>query len=564
MPAMTWVDAGRASRAQPVLDDQLNRALSWLGDPAEGDQAPSSVLATIQALGHLNHPLPPVTYTSWAFALPSLGAVAFRAASALTPPDQRQALTAFLRTIAAQKLTNDGHWRTLAAVPTRTDVVKQNALLPVRTGALFLTHESRTWNSELNGFPWFAVQRSNTPGTFALPEGWRLAWEAPWRSGFTSDRITSFCDTLDTRGPVNWRPELAGELVARTGMSTGEALLILAGLPHVQSWQTSYLDKHTRDRIGLTAASAKASRERLNTLGHWVNRALLHSAIPTDPVDLWATGPNLDGIAADWNNRIGRRTPVPEELLLEAEKLLPITNTAEFVSGVTNPDTCAWLTTDFRAVHLEAVSNVLPWLAYRLPTTSPLRPRLARALAAARLRGISHIDNHRDNMIEPLTVLRSEALAAACAATSDGPHAYYQDPTVSVPDVVDEVADRHGLDRDSAALYLQLLALPDPTDKNVARWTGWKEARLRKARTTLVETNLVVTAKRSRAGRSVFLPGPWIALTSPHLPLEAWKARYFRFDDQGRAVAVLVPVGPVADLFHRAWQRVKDGDAPSL
>jgi hypothetical protein len=634
LPAMTWGDAtaerdGGHMGLVPVLDEQLNRALSWLGEPAGGDRAPSSVLAAVAVLGHQTRPLPRVTYASWAFALPSVGAVAWRAASFLTPSDQREALVAFLRAIAAQKVTDGGHWRTLAVVPTRTDVVKPNALLPVRAGALFLTHESETWNSELGGFPWFAVQHTNEPGVFALPDGWRLAWDAPWDNGFTSERITRFCDTLDARGPVDWRPELADELVARTGMARGEARLVLAGLPRVRSWQTSYLDKETRERIGLTAASARASRERLNNLGHWVNRSLLHAAIPTDPADLWTTGPDLDGIAAEWNNRVGRRTAVPEELLLEAEKLLPITSAAEFVSGVANPDTCVWLTTDgFNTVHLEAVSNVLPWLAYRLPVASPLRARLPVALAAARARvsrsdlccylGWTHrpdnvlrlldvdtrdagadlgwltlhadsnasysvylrlsefrpehrdlsaavmsmLDNRRDNVIEPLTVLRSDALAAACALTSDG-EGYYQDPVVSVPDLVGEVAAVHGLARDMAVLYLQLLALPDPTDANVARWTGWNAARLRTARAALAETGLVVTAKRARAGRSVFLPGGWIALTSPHLPVEAWKTPFLRFDDRGRPVAVLAPAGPVEDLFRRAWQRVRDGDAPS-
>lgn len=566
---MTWVDARVPERAVP--DEQLNRALSWMGEPADGDRTPSSVLAAVRVLGRLNRPLPPVTYESWAFALPSLGAVAWRAASFLTPPDQREALVTFLRAIAARKVTDGGHWRTVAVVPARTDVVKKNALLPVRAGALFLTHESPAWNSELGGFPWFAVQHSNEPGVFALPDGWRLAWDAPWDNGFTSERITRFCDTLDTHGPLEWCPELADELVARTGMAPGEARLILAGLPRVRSWQTSFLDKETRGLIGLTAAAARASRERLTNLGQWVNRSLLHAAVPVDPADLWTVGPDLDGIAAEWNHRVGRRRPVPEELLLEAEKLLPITNTAEFVTGVANPDTCVWLTTGFRAVHLEAMSNVLPWLAYRLPVVSPLRPCLSRALALVLTRAehpdlvMSTQGNHRDTVIESLTVLRSAALAAACALTSDStdPQAYYQDPCVSVPDLVDEVASVRGLERDLAVLYLQLLALPDPTDANVVRWTGWKPTRLKKVRAALAETGLVVTANRSRAGRSMFLPGGWIALNSPYLPVEAWKKPFLRFDDRDRPAAVLVPVGPVEDLFRRAWQRVKDGDGPS-
>ncbi|MFD0527080.1 hypothetical protein ACFQ1I_07070 [Kitasatospora arboriphila] len=72
-----------------------------------------------------------------------------------------------------------------------------------------------------------------------------------------------------------------------------------------------------------------------------------------------------------------------------------------------------------------------------------------------------------------------------------------------MPDLVEEAAARHGLGADAAALYLMLLAMPDPTDRNTARWTGWKPARLKAARAELAATDLVVQASRTRAaGRS--------------------------------------------------------------
>ncbi|MEU4746725.1 hypothetical protein AB0G02_40585, partial [Actinosynnema sp. NPDC023658] len=130
------------------------------------------------------------------------------------------------------------------------------------------------------------------------------------------------------------------------------------------------------------------------------------------------------------------------------------------------------------------------------------------------------------------------------------------------PELVAEVAGKHGLDEDAAALYLQLQALPDPTDANVARWTGWKPARLRRARAALAATDLVLTAKRARAGRSLFLPGGWLALPAPHLPLESWKAPMFGFAT-APGTEVIAPRGPVPDLFRSAWRRVLDGDAPA-
>ncbi|MET9885418.1 DNA-binding protein [Streptomyces sp. NPDC006430] len=138
-----------------------------------------------------------------------------------------------------------------------------------------------------------------------------------------------------------------------------------------------------------------------------------------------------------------------------------------------------------------------------------------------------------------------------------------QDPSRSVPELVAEVAHTHGLGADAAAVYLALLAMPDPTDRNVARWTGWKPARLKAARAELSATELVVSASRTRAGRSLFLPGGWAEMPSPVLPVELWKLPMYGLASGGRPVlGVLAPDEPAADLYRRAWQRIREGDAP--
>ncbi|MEY9930567.1 hypothetical protein ABH926_005214 [Catenulispora sp. GP43] len=139
-----------------------------------------------------------------------------------------------------------------------------------------------------------------------------------------------------------------------------------------------------------------------------------------------------------------------------------------------------------------------------------------------------------------------------------------QDPSRSVPELVTEVAKELGAGEDAAALYLMLLAMPDPTDRNTARWTGWKPARLKAARAELARTEAVVEAARARAGRSLFLPGAWVDIRSPHTPMEAWKLPFFEvlLHDRGAVAGVLVPTEPAADLYRRAWQRIGDGDAP--
>ncbi|MFF9205443.1 hypothetical protein ACF1AE_27210 [Streptomyces sp. NPDC014986] len=167
----------------------------------------------------------------------------------------------------------------------------------------------------------------------------------------------------------------------------------------------------------------------------------------------------------------------------------------------------------------------------------------------------------RGEGMRTLRTVLDDGLARAVAAGTDpaGPTGYAQDPAVSVPGLVAEVAGVHGLTEDAAALYLQLLALPDPTDRDRVRWTGWKPARVKKARAELAATELVVEAKRARAGRALFLPCGWLDLKSPALPVEIWKEGLYPVRDRSRAV----PLMPVPELFTRAWDRVRAGDAPA-
>ncbi|MDH6219742.1 DNA-binding protein [Streptomyces pseudovenezuelae] len=138
-----------------------------------------------------------------------------------------------------------------------------------------------------------------------------------------------------------------------------------------------------------------------------------------------------------------------------------------------------------------------------------------------------------------------------------------QHPGHSVPDLVIEAAKEYGLAEDAATLYLMLLAMPDPTDRTTARWTGWKPARLKAARAELAATDLVVEATRTRAGRSLFLPGGWAEQPAPRVPLERWKLPMFdTVDGDHASFGVIVPTEPVADLYRKAWQRVREGGAP--
>ncbi len=141
-----------------------------------------------------------------------------------------------------------------------------------------------------------------------------------------------------------------------------------------------------------------------------------------------------------------------------------------------------------------------------------------------------------------------------------------QDPRLSHPKLVAQVAKKLKLSDEAAALYLQLLALPDPTTKNVCQWNEWSTKQWSELTEELIAKELVVKAKRSRAGRDVFLPGGWEALALPNLPIESWKLPLYGYDSieafRGYYAELIVCQDALDAIFQRAWQRVEAGDPP--
>ncbi|MFJ2744497.1 hypothetical protein ACIO3O_33140 [Streptomyces sp. NPDC087440] len=147
--------------------------------------------------------------------------------------------------------------------------------------------------------------------------------------------------------------------------------------------------------------------------------------------------------------------------------------------------------------------------------------------------------------------LEAEAEAASVAGSASG---WAQYPARSAPHVVEACAQGYGLGADAAAYFLMLAVLPDPTDRMVRQWTAWKPARFKAAKEELAASGRVVEASRTRAGRSLFVPGPWAGRKRPRLPLEAGKVRLLgplAADHRSTAHVVAVPSGPVAGLFEK-------------
>ncbi|GAA4915063.1 hypothetical protein LX16_4243 [Stackebrandtia albiflava] len=180
--------------------------------------------------------------------------------------------------------------------------------------------------------------------------------------------------------------------------------------------------------------------------------------------------------------------------------------------------------------------------------------RLTDDAAGATLRALD--DMHYTTLIDWWRGPDPVALAARIGSLPPG--RYECDPRASVPELVDEVRSTLDLSEDAATLYLQLLTLLDPTDRHVRTWNDWTPARHKKAVAALLEAELVVAAKRSRAGRDVFLPGGWGTAKAPEVPSETWKdPMYPVFDSIPRSVT-----RPLPELFAHAWRRHTSGEGP--
>ncbi|MER7513526.1 hypothetical protein ABTX82_35160 [Streptomyces lavendulae] len=182
-----------------------------------------------------------------------------------------------------------------------------------------------------------------------------------------------------------------------------------------------------------------------------------------------------------------------------------------------------------------------------------------------RLRELTDLTEELDR-VAPLVAgggLERMLRRAASGAVPAG--AYEADPRQSCPELVARVTDRLGTGTDAAALYLQLATLPAPTDRNVRRWNGWTAKRHAEVRTELLATGTVVEAKRARAGRTLFMPGEWTELKSPHLPLEAAKlapheVRPLWGNTIRSPFGRILPTAPLHELFAAAWDRLHPED----
>ncbi|WP_327003032.1 hypothetical protein OHA72_49445 [Dactylosporangium sp. NBC_01737] len=267
----------------------------------------------------------------------------------------------------------------------------------------------------------------------------------------------------------------------------------------------------------------------------------------------------------------------------------------------------------FSQRHLPSAAGGLAWLAYHLPAGDPIRANLAQVYDLIRLRlrnpslligtvllrresvpdvlppgivagqtfpsglttyhlrpafitgpddpALDVMPDHSPISIRLMLDPAFERMIHTLETGGIPPGAYNQNALLSVTHIVERVAQRFELPLVAASLYLQLLALPDPTDAHLLRWNGWDAAQLAQIASELLRRQLVVEDVRP-AGRQYFIPGPW--LERKFVPaFEAWKSTLYGFTpNQEPPYRWHLVTRPVTDLFQAAADRVTSGDLP--
>ncbi|MEU4998486.1 hypothetical protein [Streptomyces sp. NPDC021622] len=171
-----------------------------------------------------------------------------------------------------------------------------------------------------------------------------------------------------------------------------------------------------------------------------------------------------------------------------------------------------------------------------------------------RLEAVVDVEDSHLALVRRLRGPEFERIVQRITEGSLPPGGYETDPRLSAPKVVEEVAATTGLDTDAATLYLQLLALPVPTDRRIRRFNRWTPAHHKAVAAALVEAGLAVADRRARAGRGVFLPGDWAGGDKFYPPMETWKAGLLGVRVIGHKVYSRPVAGPLPELFARAWR----------
>jgi hypothetical protein len=212
-------------------------------------------------------------------------------------------------------------------------------------------------------------------------------------------------------GATTWSSDVTARIATGTGLSSSAATYLWAGMPKLHDRSSTFLDKELRETLGLKAAQAGLGRDQISGVRDYKRMHALELCARRGVPAM------LDGTAADalvdaWVKLVGKRVPIPEALIAEADSALSATGQpAVWLAMFGAPEESPQLARDgvfaldrsgdviranspaplvgqdkltdpplvFDGTVLVAATQYLPFLYAELPVGDPLRAAAARA-----------------------------------------------------------------------------------------------------------------------------------------------------------------------------------------
>lgn len=404
---------GAAAAGAPLVLDEETLAEAtrwWLGDRwGNGHNIAAQIAQTAQLFGSADRRDRYVPVPDTALCVPVLfvahGALAFLATARGTPPAARVALATLLAVLART-------FPDLRKLRVTTTTGEIDAALP---GA---STRAARWH----GGNAYLVHAVHDGGSAKLvveyaPDGvWRglpgLQPVETWTGGgpLSPDEIAAVIAAAARPETSSWTDDGPAQLAAATGITASEAAFLLAGCPNATNRSANFLPKERREAMGLKAAQAALARDALTALAPWKRLAVIDAAGRRGVAALMA-GAAPATLAAAWVERLGKRVPVPEALVIaaDAELAAPLAapaalamiadaaapsltvdgvwalDSAGAVIAVRAPEPLVGQTAlpdapvAFTAAVASTIAAYLPFLFAELPVGAPLRACVAEA-----------------------------------------------------------------------------------------------------------------------------------------------------------------------------------------
>jgi hypothetical protein len=561
------------------------------------------------------------SFVAWELWLGSTRALAFVAAGAAATDEQRDVLLRFLgawhragfdRSPASLRVVTVR--APLRPSPLNPGDMKQPGWLAAEGASRYFVRRGAV--DTFREMVVLSIVERTSDGTFRLPK--EVTVESEWRGTGSGDEgwLEGFLAEMASRGAPAWEPRAAEAVSRRTGLSRAEGALLWAGLPWPPLGSRDFLGKERREKLGLKLAEAGVAADTLRKRGMAVYLDVFAAAAPDDPRTLWTplgAGPEDDAspaarLSLAWTAKVGKVAAVREDLVVlcksEIDLQLPpavvlralrepedepcMRLKAVLLKDILDGERGAGASERFGSPTLVSVALLLRFFFAALPVGDAYRSAIPRLVDVTRARladrslvlwlgqgwfgeenraqagAVVHALGGETGKVPGLGEVRD---AGAVIVSLPDParvravfrpafvKSYEDDPRLG------SLAKLFGTSAgavEAAALYLQLLALPEPSTRNVTKWNGWKTADVKAAGAELMARKLVVGGKRERTGRDHFLPGGW----DKAMAIEPWKLALYPRSVISRGT--LLVGAPLHAVFEAAWRRIESGDRPAF